>query len=195
MTTTEWITVAAIVIGPIIAVAITLWIEGRRKSHDAKLTTLRALLASRDFPSDPAYQVAIKLVPLEFNDCSSVLSAHREFLEAANVDTDGLSDAKVKAITENTNIKLTRLLFEMAKACGLKIRETDIQTGAFGSRGFYYRDALLQDSQKAMRDVANILWMQTRMLGGATFDKVTAPAQTPSIDVEKADPEKIEAKN
>ena len=183
MTTTEWITVAAIVIGPIIAVAITLWIEGRRKSHDAKLTTLRALLASRDFPSDPAYQVAIKLVPLEFNDCSSVLSAHREFLEAANVDTDGLSDAKVKAITENTNIKLTRLLFEMAKACGLKIRETDIQTGAFGSRGFYYRDALLQDSQKAMRDVANILWMQTRMLGGATFDQVTAPAQTPSIDV------------
>ena len=173
MTPSDWITVAGIVIGPIAAVGITLWIEGRRKKHDAKLTTLRLLLASRDFPSDPSYQVAIKLIPIEFNDCSSVLAAHREFLEAANIDTDGFSDEKLKAASDNISIKVTRLLFEMAKASGLRIRETDIQTGAFGSRGFFYRDALLQDSQKAMRDVANILWMQTRMLGGETFERVT----------------------
>lgn len=173
MTTTEWINIAAIVIGPIVAVGITLWIEGRRKAHDAKLTTLRLLLASRDFPSDPSYQVAIKLVPVEFNDCPAVLTAHREFLEAANVNTDGMSEERAKAVYDNTAIKVTRLLFEMAKAAGLSIRETDIQTGGYGSRGFFYRDALLQDSQRAMRDIASILWMQTRMLGGATFEQVT----------------------
>jgi len=193
VTTTDLITVAAIIIGPIIAVGITLWIEGRRKAHDAKLTTLRALLASRDFPSDPSYQVAIKLVPVEFNDCPAVQTAHREFLEAANVNTEGLSDERMKTVSDNTNIRLTRLLFEMAKATGLNIRETDIQTGGFGSRGFYYRDALLQDSQRAMREVADILWMQTRMLGGATFDQVTsqlnptqdAPSEQDSKEIEK----------
>lgn len=174
MKPSELINLAAIVIGPIVAVCISLWMEGRRKSHDAKLTTLRLLLASRDFPSDPAYQVAIKLVPVEFNGCPTVLSAHREFLEAANVETKGFGDDRLKTISDKTGIKLTRLLFEMSKASGLNIRETDIQTGGFGSRGFFYRDALVQDSQKAMRDVANILWMQTRMLGGETFDQVTA---------------------
>ena len=193
MSATDWINIAAIVIGPIVAVAITLWIEGRRKSHDAKLTTLRLLLASRDFPSDPSYQVAIKLVPVEFNDCPAVLSAHREFLEAANVDTEGFSEDRVKAASERTAIKVTRLLFEMSKAAGLNIRETDIQTGGFGSRGFFYRDNLVQDSQRAMRDIANILWMQTRMLGGESFQQVagqsdqssTAPSENPQGEIEK----------
>lgn len=175
MNTSDWITIAAIIIGPIVAVGITLWIEGRRKKQDAKLITLRLLLSSRDFPSDPSYQVAIKLVPVEFNDCPTVLSAHREFLEAANVDTETMSDEQVRRTSENTSVKLTRLLFEMSKASGLSLRETDIQTGGFGSRGFYYRDNLLQDSQKAMRDVANILWMQTRLLGGESWEQITQP--------------------
>ncbi|WP_061923721.1 DUF6680 family protein [Altererythrobacter epoxidivorans] len=187
MTSSDWITIAAIVIGPIVAVGITLWIEGRRKRQDAKLITLRLLLSSRDFPSDPSYQVAIKLVPVEFNDCPSVLSAHREFLEAANVDTENMSDEQVRKVGENTSVKLTRLLFEMSKAAGLSLRETDIQTGGFGSRGFYYRDNLLQDSQKAMRDVANILWMQTRLLGGETWEQITQQESTEPVE----QPEKV----
>lgn len=156
------------------AVGITLWIEKRRKKHDAKLITLRILLSTRDLPSDPSYQVAIKLVPVEFDDCPAVLTAHREFLEAANVNPDGKSEDEIKTISERTSVKLVRLIYEMSQAAGLKIRETDIQTGSFGTRGFFYRDALLQDSQQAMRDVANILWMQTRLLGGETWEQVTA---------------------
>lgn len=86
-----------------------------------------------------------------------------------------MSDEQVRRTSENTSVKLTRLLFEMSKASGLSLRETDIQTGGFGSRGFYYRDNLLQDSQKAMRDVANILWMQTRLLGGESWEQITQP--------------------
>ena len=189
MTTTDWITIAAIIIGPIVAVGITLWIEGRRKVQDAKLMTLRLLLSSRDFPSDPSYQVAIKLVPVEFNKCPDVLSAHREFLECANVDTEEMTDEQLRKVSEKTSVKLTRLLFEMSQAAGLSLRETDIQTGGFGSRGFYYRDSLLQDSQKAMRDVANILWMQTRLLGGEPWEQVTRrDSSEPLDDAAKAPP-------
>ena len=170
----ELLTLLGIIIGPIAAVMISLWIEERRKKNEAKLITLRLLLTTRDLPSDPTYQVAVKLVPVEFNDSPAVLVAHREFLEAANASTDGRSDDEIKAISDRTSVKLVRLLYEMSQAAGLKLRETDIQTGAFGTRGFFYRDALLQDSQRAMRDVANILWMQTRMMAGETFDEVVA---------------------
>ena len=189
MTTNDWLTIAAIVIGPIAAVGITLWIENRRKIHEAKLVTLRILMSTRDLPSDPSYQIAVKLIPIEFNDCPSVLSAHREFLEATNVESDGKTRDQQKIIGDHISVKLTRLLFEMSKAAGLQIRETDIQTGSFGTRGFFYRDELLQDSQRAMRDVANILWMQTRLLGGEPWDEVTArvPEATESDPAAKID--------
>jgi hypothetical protein len=164
VTAAEWITIAAIIIGPMVAVAITLWIERRRKQRETKLITLRMLLTTRDFPSDPSFQVAIKLVPVEFDDCSAVLSAHRAFLEAANVNADGKSQDEQKAIAERTTEALVRLLFEMSRAVGLKIKEDDIQKGSFGTRGFLYRDALLQDSQRAMRDIATILAIQTKLL-------------------------------
>jgi hypothetical protein len=176
VTTADWINVAAIILSPIIAVGITLWIGDRGKRQDSKLAVLRILLTTRDLPSDPSYQFAVKLIPVEFNDCVAVLSAHREFLEAANVNPDKKSDEEARKIAEHTYLKLVRLLFEMSKASGLKIRETDIQTGNFGTRGFFNRDALLQDSQRAMRDVANILWTQTRLLGGESWDHIQGHA-------------------
>jgi hypothetical protein len=168
----EWLTLFAIVVGPIIAVAITLWIEDRRKRQDAKLLILRMLLTTRDLPSDPGFQVGIKLVPVEFNDCDEVLAAHREFLSASSVDIEGKTEEQVRTITSNTSIKLTRLIFEMTKAAGLNIRETDIQSGTFGTRGFVLRELLLQDSQRAMRDIANILLAQTRLMSGEPPEQV-----------------------
>jgi len=188
VTTTDWITIAAIIVGPIVAVGITLWIEERRKRRDAKLLTLRLLLSTRDLTSDPNYQVAIKLVPIEFNDSPKVLQAHKEYLEAANVRLDGKSENEAQEITSATSVKQTRLLYEMSSVVGLKLRETDIQTGAFGTVGFFYRDALLQDSQQAMRDMANILWMQTRLLGGETWEQVTAQPSTDNSTLEALKP-------
>ena len=192
MTTIEWLTIVAILVGPIVAVGITLWIEDRRKKHEAKLITLRILMSTRDLPSDPSYQIAVKLVPIEFHGCSAVIDGHREFLEATNADTEGKTPEQLRAINDRISVKLTRLLFEMSRAAGLKIRETDIQTGSFGTRGFFYRDEIMQDSQRAMRDVANILWMQTRLLAGETWEQITACPS--SAETEGATPPKIESK-
>ena len=182
MNQSEWITVTAIFVGPIAAVGITLFIEHRRKKLEAKLLAARLLLTTRDFPSDPNFQIGIKLIPLEFRDSPNVLSSHREFLEASNVSPEGRSEAEITAIAENTRIKLTRLLAEVCQAVGLKIRETDIQTGNFGTRGFVYRDNLLQDSQRAMRDIANILWLQTRLLAGESWDQINPSGERPLTD-------------
>ena len=164
MTPSEIINLIAIVVGPIVAVAITLWIEDRRKGRDSKIIVLRMLLSTRHLPSDPGYSVAIQLVPVEFNGCPRVLQAHREFLDAANVQLDGKNDEQ---IGRNTRTKLVRMIYEMAGAVGLKLRETDIDTGSFGTKGFYERDGLLLDSQKAMRDVATILHLQSRLMANA----------------------------
>ncbi|WP_066546542.1 MULTISPECIES: DUF6680 family protein [unclassified Sphingomonas] len=182
MTTLEIINLVAILLGPIFAVGITLWIEDRRKTRDAKITVLRMLLATRQLPSDPGFQVAIQLVPVEFNKDRAVLIAHAEFLVAANVPLDGKNDEQ---IGRNTRTKLVRMIFEMARASGLNLRETDIDTSTFGSRGFYERDAILVDSQRAMREIAEVLKIQTRVMLGEQVVPEQPAITSKEIDVSK----------
>ena len=60
----EWLTLAAILIGPIVAVIITLATEARRRTREQQTQTLRMLLSTRHLPSDPAYSTAINMIPI-----------------------------------------------------------------------------------------------------------------------------------
>ena len=157
----EWVNIVGLIIGPVIAVLITLWIDGRRRSREQKIVVLRLLLATRHTPADPNFATAINLVPVEFAGASGVLQAHKEFVQAVNVKATPETE---QAVAMNTGMKTTRLIYEVAGNLGFNIRETDIQSEAYASTGWTQRDALAQDSQKAMRDIANILAMQTRLL-------------------------------
>jgi hypothetical protein len=70
----DWLTLAAILLGPIVAVAITLWIEGRRRQRDTRMIVLRQLMATRHLPGDPMYSAAVNLIPVEFNDEAEVMT-------------------------------------------------------------------------------------------------------------------------
>jgi regulator of protease activity HflC (stomatin/prohibitin superfamily) len=165
----EWLTLLAIVIGPLVAVGITLWIESRSRKHDQRVVVLRLLIATRHVPADPGFLAAINLIPIEFNDVPAVITAYNEFIVASGVKLDGHSDEQ---ILQNTATKLTRLIFEISRSLGFKLRETDIQTTAYASDGWVKRDLLTMDSQRAMRDIANILWSQTRLMRGESPDQV-----------------------
>jgi hypothetical protein len=82
VTVDEWLTLAAIVFGPIAAVGITLWIEGRRRRRETRLTVLRQLMATRHLPADPMYSTAVNLIPVEFNDERDVMAAYKAYQEA-----------------------------------------------------------------------------------------------------------------
>ena len=179
----EWLTLIGIVIGPILAVVVSLRFEQRRRDRDQKLVILRLLLTTRHLVGDPNYSAAINLIPIEFAGHKEVQVAYREFIEAANVDfTD---ETRVK-VAERTAVKQTRLIFAIARRMKFPIAETDIQTTAYAADGWIKRDNLALDSQKAMRDIANILWTQTRLLAGQSWSEVTgnpsvseAPPQLP----------------
>jgi len=161
MTLVDLLTIAGLIIGPLAAVGITLEVEARRRKREQRITVFRLLIATRHLPADPGFLTAINLVPVEFNDERSVLDAYREFIEATGKRLDGINDEN---ITANSSTKLTRLIFEISRSLGFKLRETDIQTTAYASGGWIKRDALLQDSQQAMRDIAKILAIQVKLM-------------------------------
>jgi hypothetical protein len=172
----EWLTLLGIIVGPILAVLISLWIENRRRDRDQKLIILRLLLTTRHLVGDPNYSAAINLIPIEFAGNTEVQTAYRDFIEAAHADT---TPENAQKVAERTAVKQTKLIFAIARSMRFKIAETDIQTTAYAAQGWIERDNLALDSQKAMRDVANILWVQTRLLGGESWQSIQGHDQTP----------------
>ncbi len=162
----EWLTLVGIVLGPILAVLISLWLEGRRRDRDQKIIILRLLLTTRHLVGDPSYSAAINLIPIEFAGNRSVQTAYREFIEAAHAD---ITDENRQKVAERAAVKQTKLIYAIAKSMKFNIAETDIQTTAYAAEGWIARDNLGLDSQKAMRDIATQLMLQSRIISGAVL--------------------------
>ena len=78
-----WITVFALIVGPLLAVALTLWREERRELRERKMSVMRQLLVVKEHPRDPAFSSAINLIPIEFAKCDDVMTALEAFTHAA----------------------------------------------------------------------------------------------------------------
>jgi hypothetical protein len=73
----DCLTLGAIVVGPIFAVAITLIIDKTRRTMERRLHIMRMLLGTRHMPADAQYYMAVNLIPAEFNDRPDVMKAWR----------------------------------------------------------------------------------------------------------------------
>ena len=173
MKTSETINLIAILVGPILAVLISVWLTNRKQSRDQKIIVLRMLLSTRHLPSDPGFSVAINLVPVEFNEAKPVMASYKDFIQA--VQNPANSHPDVPALQSNPT-KVTKLIYEIARHLGFDIRETDIQHAGYAATGWIERDNLLLDSQRAMTRTANALWLQTRIMLGLELTDIEKQA-------------------
>jgi hypothetical protein len=132
MTLNEELTLLAIVLGPVIAVGITLWIESRRRDRERRLYVLRMMLTTRHLPADPQWNAAVNLIPVEFNDQEKVMAAWRTYGDRVNqhVPPEHEDDQK-----KRINVAQSGMIFEVMRSAGLSnLSEGDIQTQAYVSQ-------------------------------------------------------------
>ncbi len=182
MTTNEWLTLGAIVIGPLSAVGITLWIEHRRRLKERRLYVTRMLLMTRHLPADPQYNAAINLIPVEFNDQPKVITAWRTYHERVHQHVEPSQQAEHdKRITAAQS----GMIFEILRSAGLaNISEGDIQTQAYVSQGFINRDTLHLSSLQALVDIAATMEKQralTQRIVEALPGRQPHPSQVPDV--------------
>jgi hypothetical protein len=152
VTLNEWLTLLAIVLGPITAVGITLWIEKMRRVRERRLYIMRLLLMTRHLPADPQYNAAINLIPAEFNDEQKVMAAWRKYHERVREHAD---PAQNDDHQRRISAAQSGMIFEIMRSAGLtNLSEGDIQTQAYVSQGFVDRDKLYQDSLRALSSIA-----------------------------------------
>jgi hypothetical protein len=118
----DWITVAALVIGPVSAVIITLWYQQRTEKQAAKQRLFAALMSQRKSnPPNFEYVNALNLIDVVFQDDHAVVEKWRELYDELNHQPP----AQVNW-TRVGHLKID-LLSNMATSLGYRrLRQTDI---------------------------------------------------------------------
>ena len=95
---TDWAVVWATVIGPIAAVAISIWLDRRARARERRLSVVNNLIQGRTI-STLSWNQAPLQIPLEFQDNDQVMERWEECNRAAREQriTDELMDSLIKA--------------------------------------------------------------------------------------------------
>lgn len=173
MNTNAWLTLLAIVLGPTIGVVITLWVERSRRTKERRLQIVRMLLATRHMPADAQYNVAVNLIPADFNNQPAVMGAWRRYHEIVRERVD------VPDHEKRLNAGQSAMIFQVIRSAGLQFSESDIQAQAYVSEGFVTRDNLYLDSLRAMPELAATLKKQHELMQ-KLVDRALAQPVNPS---------------
>jgi hypothetical protein len=171
MTNYEILTLAGLIVGPLSAVLITLWSQAKSGIRDRQLQTMRMLLNTRHMPADPAYTVAINMIPIEFNKQTAIMSAWHKYIATVHYVA---SEENKQRHQEEMKANQTKLVFEILRHLKYKLAETDIQTSAYAAQGFVDREALNTQAQVAWIRIANALEGQNAAAG---LPEPTSPAE------------------
>jgi hypothetical protein len=115
-----WLTIIAIVLGPLLAFAVQRWRDSRRDRIERKRQIYRQLLLTLKVPMNPRHVDALNSIPLEFYQDSKVMQGWRLY-------TSHLNDS---AMLKNANLrwgeKKFELLLDLAYEIGLTVGYTHI---------------------------------------------------------------------
>lgn len=161
LTATNWILVAATLIGPIAAVVITMMAERRRAKHQHRSNIVQTILNTRMRANDVQYQMAIMAVAVEYRDDAEVMAAHRAYMNHVAIEP---GEGHEQAHNTQTGQKLVALLKLLFDRIGTKFSEADIDKMSYHTKGVGMQDDLLHAALFGMVRVANALERQEQIL-------------------------------
>jgi hypothetical protein len=147
-----WLTLVAIVLGPIIALGVQREIDRRRALEARKLTVFKELMATRAAKLTPRHVEALNAIEMEFSGKSSgdiaVSRAWRLYLDHLNDQTVKREDeGSVARWADKANDLLVDLLFEMGKALKFDFDKVWLKKGIYTPRAH----GELEDDQLLLR--------------------------------------------
>jgi hypothetical protein len=133
LTIYEWLTIAAIVLGPVLAVATQLWFQARKSRRDSKLWVFNTLMGLRPQVVHVDFVKAFNMIDVVFYKNEDVRKGRKEFL---NVVTAAQGRALSPAEIEKGNDILAEILSKMGKELGFEFDHTQIKNTGYLPQGF-----------------------------------------------------------
>jgi hypothetical protein len=188
----EWLTLLAIIVGPMAAVWVTREVDKRREDHNRRMYVFKTLMRTRRATVHPDHVGALNLIELEFSEDKDVMAAWRVLFNHFGTEHPRKSDELVapemelqektlrderfhKRLYGERTSALTRLLHSMAKALDFKVEQLEIFEGGYNPQG--WQDTEME--QAAVRQFFLDLRMGRRLLPIGVFDYIKAQPEEP----------------
>lgn len=146
MNVTAWLTIAAIFLGPIVAVQITRYLDDKKEQRERKLRVFKTLMATRGVALSWAHVEALNLIDLEF---SIKKPKEKKVIEAWKAYLDHLGDRNIP--TEQWPIRRLDLLIELLHTMSIVLNyqfdKTHLKNASYIPRAH----GELEDDQTAIR--------------------------------------------
>lgn len=144
----DWITVAAIALGPLAAVYMTRWLDDRRFTSGRRMQIFKDLMRTRRNRISPDHVGALNLVEIEFHGVSKVISAWQTHMDHLGAKVPKDAGPEVWDDWNKTQDRnLTRLLHAIASELGFKIDSMAIFEGGYSPIGW----SNMEEQQSALR--------------------------------------------
>jgi hypothetical protein len=177
-----WLTIAAVILGPILALAAQRVLDNLREEHTRQERVFRELMITRAQRLSPRHVEALNAVPLEFRKThrnKRILATWKAYLD--HLGTDATKDLPVWIRTGTE--KLVELLCEMSKRVGPKIEKLSIETEVYLPTMF---NTIENEQQAVRQQILEVLdGRGTRKIPVAVFEQTF-----PDIVLPKAEPPK-----
>jgi hypothetical protein len=126
----DGLTIAALVLGPLLAVGATRLVDGWREKRNKRTELFKILMRTRGVRLSPEHVGALNLVEIEFYKEQKVLDALEKYFQHLNDDS-----AKPNWAQKSVHL-FTKLLSEMARSLGYEIEQLQILTGGYAPQGW-----------------------------------------------------------
>lgn len=146
MTIADWLMIFAVLIGPVVAVQLTRYLDEKKEVRERKLNIFKTLMATRAYSVSWDHVMTLNKIDLEFDKSNK---KEREVIEAWKEYLDLLGTKDISG--ETWNVKrvdlLVELLHKMAKVLDYDFDKTHIKNSSYSP----IAHGKLEDEQSAMR--------------------------------------------
>ncbi len=131
MTIADFIAIAAIFFGPIVAVRVSRYLDDQKEKRERKVNIFKTLMATRAYTVSWAHVEALNKIDLEFNESSEkevfeAWKAYLDLLNTTNIPEDQWTTKRVDLLVD--------LLYKMACVLDYDFGKIDIKNSFYAPR-------------------------------------------------------------
>ena len=171
------VTAIAIVVGPIVAVKITLRHETSRERLRRKYETFHTLMKTRRVTLSAEHVTALNVIQTEFHDDEKVISAYKKYID--NLATArlraGAPENEVRDFVEIRDDVFNELMYEIGRHLGFNLDKRELAKYSYAPQGWVN----IEGEQNAIRQLAVELLQGKRPLPVAPFQPNPVAAKFP----------------
>lgn len=135
MSGNEWLTIIAIITGPIAAVSITLWRDHRNEVKRRRIEILASLMRTRSVRLSGEHVGALNLVQLEFHGRRSIIDAYTQYIEHLNKPLPPVGEQNY--FFEQREARFLELLTMIATDLNYKFDKKDLERLSYTPQGWH----------------------------------------------------------